>query len=278
MPMIQKNLYTPGQNLNNQAENIDLNRVADDKSFITVNFGTSPATVTIKVGSLIEVNGNQYAAETSDIVFQMSNASHNYITYNGTTYASSASIGTFDSLKAGYYTGTARTLKWYIDQTNGIYYQDNRIYNGRGSIGQRDYSYQGFGMSKFSAYRTGSFSSSGIVVFNIESFDIKSEYNNSNGVFTAADSGYYFFESNLVIQATTTPTTLHSYMFYNGATIIAHGNATSIPSGNLFTPAMTSLIYLNAGDTILINVSVTTGTFTAPTSNRETHFSGYMIV
>lgn len=134
MAIVQKNLYTPGQNLNNQAENIDLNRVADDKSFITVNFGTSPATVTIKAGSLIEVNGNQYAIETADEVFQMSNASHNYITFNGTTFASAASIGTFDSLKAGYYTGTARTLKWHIDQTNSTYSIETSIYNVISSI------------------------------------------------------------------------------------------------------------------------------------------------
>lgn len=129
MSIVQKNLYTPGQNLNNQAENIDLNRVGDDKTFIDVNFGTSPATITIKTGSRIEANGNLYSVESNDAIFQMASTSHNYITFNGTSFSSAASMGTFDAAKGGYYTGTTRTLRWYIDQTNSMYSIDLTIVN-----------------------------------------------------------------------------------------------------------------------------------------------------
>jgi hypothetical protein len=47
MPIVQKNLYLPGQNLTNLALNMDLVRLGIDIVNITVNFGTSPATITL---------------------------------------------------------------------------------------------------------------------------------------------------------------------------------------------------------------------------------------
>lgn len=119
----------PAQNLSNMGENVDLNALSDDKTQITVNFGTSPATVTIKVGSIIEVNGSRYKITGSDESFQMSNATHNYITFTdspGTTFGSAASIGTYTADKQGFYQAgnLIRTLKWYIDQVEDTYYYD----------------------------------------------------------------------------------------------------------------------------------------------------------
>jgi hypothetical protein len=126
MTISQRNSYTAGQNLNNQAANIDDNRLGADKTNITVAFGT-PSVVTVKKGSIIEVNGNSYSI-TADETFNMT-AGHNYITFTdnpSTAFASAASIGTYNSEKQGYYDGTGliRTLKWYIDQSLSTYYSD----------------------------------------------------------------------------------------------------------------------------------------------------------
>lgn len=127
MAIEKRNLYSPGQNLNNQAVNIDDNRLSADKSSITVSFAVSPATVTVEVGSFIEVNGSGYTVVTADEVFQLSSAAHNYITFNGTVFASAATKGTWDAEKQGFYSGTARTLEWYIDDTNNLYYINESI-------------------------------------------------------------------------------------------------------------------------------------------------------
>jgi len=119
--IIQKNLYLPGQNLTNLAQNVDYNRLGLDRCNITVDFNVSPANVTIKQGSLIEVNGNLYAIEAADYVFAMANATHNYITFTDNplpAFSSAASIGTYNNAKLGLYDGTnlIRTLRWYIEQ------------------------------------------------------------------------------------------------------------------------------------------------------------------
>jgi hypothetical protein len=127
MAIIQKNLYLPGQNLTNLAQNVDYNRYQDFKGTITVNFGTVPATVTVKVGTILEVNGNLYAIETADYVFQMDNATHKYLTFTdnpAVDFGSAAAIGTYSAAKQGYYQAgnLIRTLPFYIDQTNASYF------------------------------------------------------------------------------------------------------------------------------------------------------------
>jgi hypothetical protein len=121
------NLYTPGNNLMNLALNVDYNRLSEDKSQITVNFATTPATVTIKRGSIIECNGNRYLINGSDYSFQMANANHNYITFTDNpsiALGSASGIGTFNTEKQGHYQidNVTRTLKFYIDQSNENYY------------------------------------------------------------------------------------------------------------------------------------------------------------
>lgn len=140
MSIVQKNAYSPGRDLSNLSINVDANRVTDDKSFITINFGTTPATVTVKQGSLIEANGNLYTIESSDEIFQMAAAGHNFITFDGTTFTSQATIGIYNPLKGGYYTGTARVLGWYIDQTDDIFYRYKLVSDVK-EVGQRDMAY-----------------------------------------------------------------------------------------------------------------------------------------
>jgi hypothetical protein len=139
MAIVQKNLYLPGQNLTNLALNADLNRLGDDKTNITIDFGTTPATITIKVGSIIEVNGNCYAIEGIDYSFQMANATHNYITFTDNpnpSFSSAPARGTYTQAKCGFYQvdNLTRTLSWYINQTDSVFYRDLSIYFSQGNV------------------------------------------------------------------------------------------------------------------------------------------------
>lgn len=118
MAITQLNSYLPSQNLTNLAENVDYNRVGDDKTDITVNHTTSPWTFTIKVGSLIEKDGNIYTVDTADYTLQATDNAHNYIVFTGSAFASSANRGTYDPAKGGFYDSGNRVLKYYIDPDN----------------------------------------------------------------------------------------------------------------------------------------------------------------
>lgn len=142
------NKYLPDQDLANLAENVDDNRLGLDLSEIEVSFATSPATVTIKLGSIIEVNGNWYKITSADYVFQMANATHNYITLTdnpAVAFSSAAAKGTFTAAKQGYYqTGNLiRTCKWFIDQTNEVYAidQDNETGHGQNQTQINSFAY-----------------------------------------------------------------------------------------------------------------------------------------
>lgn len=121
MSITKVNTYLTDRNITNMSLNVDYNRLGEDKTQITVNYGTTPATVTIKNGSIIECNGNRYLID-ADYSFQMANAAHNYLTFTDSpaiAFSSAAAIGTFDSEKQGYYQADnlTRTLKFYIDQS-----------------------------------------------------------------------------------------------------------------------------------------------------------------
>jgi hypothetical protein len=123
MAITKRNLYLPDRNLANLTVNVDDNRLGLDTSEISVDFTTSPATVTVKQGSIIEVNGNSYSITGTDYVFQMANASHNYITFTddpAVGFSSAANVGNFNAQKQGFYqTGNLiRTLGYYIAQTD----------------------------------------------------------------------------------------------------------------------------------------------------------------
>jgi len=125
MSIDQRNVYTPTQNITNLALNVDSNRIGDDRTNITVNFTTTPATVTVKQGSTIESNGNLYIVTGADYVFQMALATDNYIALYETTpeFKSVTLKGTYDDAKAGVYQAdnVTRTIRWYIDQVEETY-------------------------------------------------------------------------------------------------------------------------------------------------------------
>jgi len=135
MGITQRNEYLPAQDLSNLSANVDDTRIGVDQTQISVNFTTTPATVTVKVGSIIEVNGNSYLITASDETFQMDSASDTYLTFSdnpSTVFDSTTTKGTFDTTKQGFYQADTitRTLKWYIDQTAETVEYDIDIYNG----------------------------------------------------------------------------------------------------------------------------------------------------
>jgi hypothetical protein len=182
MAIVKKNEYMPGQNLTSLALNVDINRLGVDKVNIDVNYGTVPATVTIKEGSIIEVNGNLYIITGSDYSFQMANAAHNYITFTDNpspTFGSSASRGTYRDDKKGFYQADniSRTLNWFIDQPNDLYCLDNQ--------------YRSQNLTKFKCFASNASGSEHKVLFDDIIFDSNSEFDAVNKRFVSLYGGYY---------------------------------------------------------------------------------------
>ena len=208
--IVQKNLYLPGQDLTNLAQNVDYNRYQDFKGNITVNFGTVPATVTVKVGTILEVNGNLYAIETADYVFSMDNATHNYLTFTdnpGIDFGSAAAIGTYTAAKQGYYQAgnLIRTLPFYIDQTNS---EVSRLMDEPlTGINPIFISYPRVKtFSRISVYMNANQNMGGEAKINFdrEVYDILSEWDTANYIFTALESGWYIIGINTTAESTST--------------------------------------------------------------------------
>lgn len=129
----QNNLYIPSQSISSLTENVDDNRFSRDETNISVNFGTTPATVSIKAGSVIEADGDTYLVETSDFSFQMTNTTDNYVVFDPAVpdFKSASVKGTYNNTKLGVYqTGNVkRTIRWYIDQTEETYNIDDSLLN-----------------------------------------------------------------------------------------------------------------------------------------------------
>ena len=203
MAITQLNLYLPGQNLTNLAQNSDYNRLNDCKMAITVNFGVSPAEVTVKIGSLIEVNGNLYAIDTADYVFSMDNATHNYLTFTdnpAVDFGSAAAIGTYTAAKQGYYQAgnLIRTLPFYIDQVNKSYVY--LIDDNKGGLVPATKKFTHIVVHSTIAL-TGN-TPGEVIKLNIVDHDQLSEWDSVNYQFTCPESGYYFISVGLTISWT----------------------------------------------------------------------------
>jgi len=189
--IVQKNLYLPGQDLTNLAQNVDYNRYQDFKGNITVNFGVSPAEVTVKVGTILEVNGNLYAIETADYVFSMDNATHNYLTFTdnpGVDFGSAAAIGTYSAAKQGYYQAgnLIRTLPFYIDQANS---EVSRLMDEQYNLNRpRMKLFDRVFVIMSATYHS---SVSHILHYDSKVFDELGNFNNGTYKFTASESGWY---------------------------------------------------------------------------------------
>jgi hypothetical protein len=238
MAFVKRNNYLPEQDLTNLAQNVDLNRVSDDKTFISVSFSGSPATVTIKAGSLIEVNGNQYDI-TSDEVFVMDNGTDSYIIFDGVTFSTAPTVGTERADKGGWYQADdiSRTLNWDIDQANNIYgrlafrnqvYKSNIYAQGNidadGKIDAQGY-IEAQGNTKISVKIASSTTTTGLVPLSTERLDTLNEWNNSTYRFTPSQDGIYYMSLNLQGQFTSPDTAGTGFLVgrikKNGTTYLA---------------------------------------------------------
>ena len=261
MAITQRNTYIPGQNIMNMANNIDYNRLNDCKARITVNFGVSPASVTVKVGSIIEVNGNLYCITGADYTFAMANAAHNYLTFTdnpGTAFSSSASMGTYDAAKQGYYQAgnIIRTLPFYIDQANSevSYMMDENYNNIRPRM--KIWSRVQVSMSANQLLGAGV----EVIKFDTETYDELGEWNVGTYTFTAYESGRYMIDVTATIDGQAVGVACDALLgiSINAGAPTAGCLVVSVP--NAFSPFIASgsvhkLQYLKAGDHVTFVVS-----------------------
>jgi hypothetical protein len=258
--IVQKNLYLPGQDLTNLAQNVDFNRFQDFKGNITVNFGTVPATVTVKVGTILEVNGNLYAIETADYVFSMDNATHNYLTFTdnpAVDFGSAAAIGTYTAAKQGYYQAgnLIRTLPFYIDQANS---EVSRLMDEQYNFNRpRMKSFDRVFVTLSGDINLGGGAANATFPFNTEIYDELGNWNIGTYKFTTSETGWYLI--NIKAYSYIGDIDSHNYILgnilVNGAieSIFVFGNVDSIGgevhqgygSGNALL-----LKYLRVGDTV----------------------------
>ena len=250
--IVQKNLYLPGQDLTNLAQNVDYNRYQDFKGTITVNFGTVPATVTVKVGTILEVNGNLYAIETADYVFQMDNATHNYLTFTdnpAVDFGSAAAIGTYTAAKQGYYQAgnLIRTLPFYIDQVKKEYSRlmDEPLNDIRPRM--KKWTRVMVYLSNDQAYAA---MSNAIMNFDAEVYDELSEFNVGTYTFTATESGFYLITLNATAYLPGAAF-FTSYIKLNAAFIAESMVQYTAGGGHPWgSSSITLTRYLQAGDTV----------------------------
>lgn len=215
MAIVQFNEYIPGKDIGSAMDNVTKNFLGDDKNQIEVNYGVSPADVTIKEGVIIEVNGNRYRIEGSDFTFSMANASHNFITFTdnpSTAFSSSATLGTYSAANQGYYNGTTRTLKFYIDQANESHFvlmeKDNNLVP---TVKNFDYI-----KVKLSSDQT----VNGVVQFDTPIYDDLNRWDSVNYRYTVVESGYYFIgQSQYLDNGDATNPTNRMHIRVNGSRI-----------------------------------------------------------
>lgn len=190
MAVVKYNNYIAPHDVVNLSNNVPIDIIGKDQSSISINFGTVPATVTIKKGSLIEHNNNYYYI-SDDESFQMANAGHEYIGFNGSSFSSLANIGTYDYDKIGFYNGNYRVLKYFIHQSGEWY---NNLFEVQ--IGdehfisiQHDHIKVGLSTDFYTAAQTWE-----IIPFDTIYFDDLGRWDNVNYEFICANSGHYIID------------------------------------------------------------------------------------
>ncbi len=270
----KRNDYVLDQNIMNMSYNVDDNRLSNDQTNITVNFTTTPATITIKQGSLIEVNGNNYARNTDDFTFQMANATDNYITITDSPgpalVFSSASIkGTFDAQKQGYYQAgnTTRTLKWFIDQTReryrSIISMNEPFFLTTDETDHLDH----FAVTMSADQNIVGGAGNTILNFDTVLYDAKSMFNLGLNSYVASETGYYkvSFHTNVRSNAATDPLGPDLFVKFdllvNGGTKL-QAQKTFLTTFSIEPIPLNRNLYLSAGDRISVIANSNLGTTT----------------
>ena len=121
------------------------------------------------------------------------------------------------------------------------------------------------------------------VVFNTEIFDTLGEYNNATGLFTASKTGLYIFTAR--IQTSGVTAAHNNYLFYfNVNGVNGYGgtqcNAGALSTSGIFTPNISALIPLTAGDTVSSRLQVSGGAQVIDVvggAGFPSYFSGKMV-
>lgn len=256
--------FKTDKNLIQLGINVEYSRLGDQDLDFSVNYGTSPATVTITDKSIFECNGNRYQANGNE-VFQLDNASHTYITFTKTessySFGSSATRGTYSIKKNGYYVNnTTKVFDIYIDQSG------ETILNLLDSKPFFEIPYtKKFDRVLAKITSDTSWSTSAVVTFDNEIFDTLGNYDNTTYTFTVAEYGIYLVMGQILVNPTAVDA--FAYLRKNGATY----NDMSGPihtAGSILTTC--SIIPLSTGDNMDIYLSMSAGTLYG---GNESYFS-----
>jgi len=92
------------------------------------------------------------------------------------------------------------------------------------------------------------------IVFNVESFDIKGEYNNGTGIFTCRVAGKYLVVAGLRLDdlASGLLTQSHLQLRENANTMVDTSIWSDIGSASIYSGHLASLLDLAVGDTVKI--------------------------
>lgn len=128
------------------------------------------------------------------------------------------------------------------------------------SSGERTMSLQ----PQFSAYRSTTVNNvtgngaNYLIIFDSENYDIGSNYNTGNGLFTAPVAGYYLFGTQIYTAGNTTSTAISSILTISSGLPVTNTSHTNwrAASNQDFYVNQVQLIFLNASATVSSNVVV----------------------
>jgi hypothetical protein len=131
--------------------------------------------------------------------------------------------------------------------------------------------------SKFSAYRAAAANSGNgafaDVAFDTELFDTGSNFNTSNGIFTAPVAGFYQFDAQVEFQGSTT--VLIVALQKNSDTEL-RGSRNTTAGGAAFSGSAHQFLQLAASDTVKVRAFASTTT-AIQVGQQNTYFSGFLV-
>lgn len=126
---------------------------------------------------------------------------------------------------------------------------------------------------RFSAYRNAALTPSGTqqITFDAEDFDIGSNYNTSNGRFTAPIAGTYLFTFTA---STANPNRLLMYLYKNGSAVV---RGQDYFSGYGSNASMSSLLNLAANDYVECYINTSVQALSVGSGSDRTQFQGFLV-
>lgn len=264
---------------------------------------TNSSLPSIVNGSVIEVNGTLFQAVGNIAPTGSPSDGTVYILLTPSGVSPSETLSatltatapTWFGSKQGWYNagGTARYVEFKMTKS-GASYTDKRqfplkdnediTFSAGGEIQALEV--QSLGMSKFNAYMSANlaFPASGTtLVFNTERFDGIGDYDNSTGIFTCVQPGFYFFGAFIAVTDTTIFTSGVRIMRNSAAIVdsLAHAPMAGMPANSFQQASLTTIVELAVGDTIEVITAGSSGTPTiqgSSTSVMQTYFFGYKLV